>query len=202
MNLIYGTYNPAKFKSMEKMTKGLEINLIELSSLAANLEEAEENGKAPLDNATAKAMTYYNQLKQPVFSCDSGLYFENVDEEDQPGVYIKRVKGQVLTDRGMQKYYGELAKKYGGKLTAYYKNAICLVINENEIYKYDGEDLNSERFYLVEKPHEIFRDGFPLDSLSVEMKSMEYYYDLKEDKSSHLGVINGFRNFFISKLGL
>lgn len=43
------------------------------------LKEAEENGKDPLSNATQKALTYYEQIKQPVFSCDTGLYFEGVD---------------------------------------------------------------------------------------------------------------------------
>lgn len=202
MDLIYGTYNPSKFQSMGKMLKGLDIKLIQLDSFDMNITEAEENGKEPLDNAYAKARTYYNQLKRPVFSCDSGLFFDNVDEEDQPGVYIKRVKGKVLTDLEMQSYYSDLARKYGGRLTAYYKNSICLVMNENIFYRYDGEDLNSEKFYIVTKPHNVFRKGFPLDSLSVEMKSMKYYYDLDEGENDNLGVISGFRKFFIETLKL
>ncbi|GMQ58506.1 hypothetical protein AN1V17_29010 [Vallitalea sediminicola] len=202
MDLVYGTYNSSKFQSMGKMLKGLDVNLIHLDSFDMKITEAEENGKEPLDNAFAKAKTYYNQLKRPVFSCDSGLFFDNVDEKDQPGVYIKRVKGKVLTDLEMQSYYSDLAREYGGRLTAYYKNSICLVMNENTVYRYDGEDLNSEKFYMVTKPHDIFRKGFPLDSLSVEMKSMKYYYDLDEGENDNLGVISGFRKFFIEILKL
>lgn len=200
MNLIYGTYNPAKVESMTKILKGLDICIIGLGTLDIKLEEAEENGKEPLSNAAQKAMCYFKQLRRPVFSCDSGLYFEGVDEVDQPGVLIKRIHGNNLTYDEMLTYYSNLAAKYGGKLTAYYKNAICLVMSEKEIYKYDGEDICSEKFYIVDKPHEKYREGFPLDSLSVEIESLKYYYDLEDDESESLGVISGFRNFFIRSL--
>ncbi|GKX32278.1 hypothetical protein SH1V18_47580 [Vallitalea longa] len=199
MDIIYGTYNPGKYKSMVKRLKGLDINLIPLNSFDRNLEEADENGKEPLDNAIAKAQAYYRQLKRPVFSCDSGLFFDNVDEDDQPGVYIKRVKGKTLTDLGMQSYYSNLASKYGGRLTAYYKNSICLIINDNIIYKYDGQDINSDKFYIVSKPHNIFQKGYPLDSLSVNIKTNKYYYDMDEQEYNRS---NGFRKFFIRVLKL
>ncbi|MGV8984398.1 hypothetical protein [Clostridium sp.] len=35
------------------------------------------------------------------------------------------------------------------------------------------------------------------DPLSVEIESMKYYYDLEGSNSKNLGVIHGFRNFFI-----
>jgi len=164
------------------------------------LYEAEEDGRNPLDNATVKAKIYYSQLKRPVFSCDSGLFFDNVDEKDQPGNFIRRVNGRSLTDSEMLLYYSGLARKYEGKLTAYYKNAICLILNEDRFYTYDGKDLNSEKFYIVEKPHYKTCRGFPLDSLSVEMKSMKYYYDLDVGQSKNLGVIAGFRKFFARTL--
>ncbi|GCD10580.1 hypothetical protein Ctaglu_22030 [Clostridium tagluense] len=164
------------------------------------LKEAEETGKNPLSNATQKAMAYFEQIKQPIFSCDTGLYFEGVDEKDQPGVLIKRIHGDNLTYIEMLSYYSNLATRYGGKLIAYYKNSICLVMDENNIYKYDGEDIYSEKFYIVDKPHKKYREGFPLDSLSVEMESMKYYYDLEGNKSENVGVISGFKNFFIKSL--
>lgn len=200
MNLIYGTYNPSKLESMIKMLDGLDICLTGLESLDIKLKEAEETGKEPLANATQKALTYYEQLKKPIFSCDSGLYFEEVEEEDQPGVLIKRIHGNNLAYKEMVDYYSKLASKYGGKLTAYYKNSICLIMDKDNIYKYDGEDIWSEKFYIVDKPHKVYREGFPLDSLSVEIKSMKYYYDLEDDDSENLGVIKGFRDFFIRSL--
>jgi XTP/dITP diphosphohydrolase len=200
MNLIYGTYNPSKLESMIKMLDGLNLCITGLETLHMEINEAQETGKDPLSNATQKAMSYFEQIKQPLFSCDSGLYFEGVDEKDQPGVLIKRIHGNNLTYSEMLSYYSNLSTSYGGKLIAYYKNSICLVIDENNIYKYDGEDINSEKFYIVNKPHEKYREGFPLDSLSVEIASMKYYYDLEGNNSESLGVIQGFRNFFIKSI--
>jgi 8-oxo-dGTP diphosphatase len=200
MDLLYGTYNPAKLESMIKMLDGLDICITGIGTLDMKLNEAEETGKDPLANATQKAMSYFEQIRKPIFSCDSGLYFEGVEEIDQPGVLIKRIHGKNLTYEEMLSYYSDLAARYGGRLVAYYKNAICLVLDENNIYKYAGEDIYSEKFYIVDKPHKKYRDGFPLDSLSVEIESMKYYYDLEDSKSDNLGVIAGFRNFFIRSL--
>ncbi|WP_160680655.1 non-canonical purine NTP pyrophosphatase [Clostridium sp. C8-1-8] len=200
MNLIYGTYNPSKLKSMIKMLEGLDIEVTGLSGFDMKLVEAEENGKDPLDNAVEKATTYFKQIQVPIFSCDSGLYFENVKEEDQPGVLVKRIQGNNLSYREMLDFYSNLAKKYGGKLTAYYKNAICLIMDEHHIYRHDGEDIWSEKFYLVDTPHEKYREGFPLDSISVEIESMKYYYDLEDNKSENLGILSGYRSFFIRSL--
>jgi len=200
MKLIYGTYNPSKVKSMIKKLEGLDIEIKGLECLNLELQEAEESGKEPLDNAREKALTYYKQLRKPVFSCDSGLYFDDVSEEDQPGVFIKRINGNSLTYKEMLDYYSKLAAKYGGKLTAYYKNSICLVMDEKNIFEHDGEDIQSEKFYIIDKPHVNYQEGFPLDSLSVEMKSMRYYYDLEEEESENLNMMNGFRDFFRKSL--
>lgn len=200
MNLIYGTNNPSKLESMRKMLDGLKLTITGLDAYNIKLKAAEETGKDPLSNAIQKAMLYYEQIKQPIFSCDSGLYFEGVDEKDQPGVLIKRIHGNNLSYKGMLSYYSNLAARYGGRLIAYYKNSICLVMDENNIYKYDGEDISSEKFYIVDKPHNKYREGFPLDSLSVEIESMKYYYDLEDNKSENLGVLYGFRSFFIRSL--
>ncbi|MBL4938589.1 hypothetical protein JK636_23065 [Clostridium sp. YIM B02515] len=200
MNLIYGTYNPAKVASMIQMLEGLDISITGLACIDTRLKEAEESGKEPLANAKQKAMCYYKQIKRSIFSCDSGLYFEEVNEEDQPGVLIKRIHGQNLSYSEMLTFYSKLAKNYGGKLTAYYKNAICLVMNEKKIYTYDGADIYSEKFYIVDKPHKKYVEGFPLDSLSVDINSMKYYYDLKGKRSKNLGVIQGFKKFFIKSL--
>jgi hypothetical protein len=45
-----------------------------------------------------------------------------------------------------------------------------------------------------------YREGFPLDSLSVQIESMKYYYDIKDGKGENLGVILGFRDFFLRSL--
>ena len=195
MKLIYATKNNAKIQHMKEMLKGTTFKVSGLNEININLKEPLEDGLTPLENAIKKAKGYYKQIKQPVYSTDSALFFEGVDDIDQPGVFIKRINVEALSGRDFQHYYMKIAKKYGGKLTAYYKNAICVVIDENTIYTHDGADICSEKFYIVDKPHSRFDAGFPLDSLSIEIESGNYYYDIK-DYTSKGDMNNGFKSFF------
>lgn len=198
--LIYGTNNPAKLKHMKDMTKGLPVKIISLAELDMDLWEPEETSNDLLTNAEIKARGYFEQIGRPVFSCDSGLYFDEVNPEDQPGGHIRRIHGQNLKDEEFIDYYGKLATKYGGLLTARYRNSICLVMDKNTVYKYDGEDLSSPRFGLIDKPHHKYRPGFPLDTISIHLESGQYYYDLDKTKYDYVYLKNGFRNFFKRRL--
>lgn len=59
-------------------------------------------------------------LKCRFFSCDSGLYFDELDEKEQPGLYVRRVGGKELTDDEMIAYYAALARRHGEKITGQY----------------------------------------------------------------------------------
>jgi 8-oxo-dGTP diphosphatase len=167
MRFLYGTANPAKLNSMRRMLLGLDIEIIGLNDIEINVEAVDESGINPLENARLKALTYYRTTKIPVFSCDSGLYIEGIESTQQPGVHVRRVQGKVMTDEEMIAYYTEVAAYLGGYAKARYKNAICLVMSDHEIYQYDGEDISSESFFLAATPHVKRIAGFPLDSISV-----------------------------------
>ena len=179
MKLIYGTTNKAKIDFMKCRVEPLGIEILSLNDVGALKMHIEENGNSPLDNARIKALAYYNVLKMPVFSCDSGLYIDGLDDTRQPGINI-RGQDDYMDDDEATRYYSSLAVEFGGKMTAWYQNAIVLVLNETQIYEYMGEDITSERFYLVSKPHEqgVKAKGFPLDCLSVHIESGKYYYDI------------------------
>jgi len=197
MKLIYATKNKSKLKHMNKMLEGTSFEVIGLNQIEKELLEPIEDGMTPLDNATKKALGYYSQLKVPVYSTDSALYFEGVADEDQPGVFIKRFNGQDLKGRKFQEQYIKIAQKYGGKLKAKYINAICVVFDEDNIIQYSEEPIHSEEFYIVSKPHNFFEEGFPLNSLSVHIESGLYYNDMKDYKAK--GTMDeGFRQFFKS----
>ena len=209
MELLYGTTNKAKLESMRRITKILGIEIIGLKDILARpefskikLPEIDESGKNPLENAKIKAMAYYKTFGIPVFSCDSGLYFEEVLENQQPGTHVRRVGGKELSDSEMIEYYGKLAASFGGKLTAKYKNAICLVLSENEVFSSMDSSLEIEPFYLVSKPHEKVVSGFPLDALSVEIESGKYFQDLDQNLAVDKKTIEeGFSQFFKGVLG-
>ncbi len=195
MKILYGTTNAAKLESMRKTLKDLNIEILGLDSIDIENDYINETGNNPLENARIKALEYYRKIKMPVFSCDSGLYIKGLKEEQQPGVYVRRVNGKELTDEEMIEYYGGIARENGGQVFVRYENAICLVLDEEHIYEYQGNEISSEEFIIVDKPHSKRNQGFPLDSLSVERNSNKYYFDIeRREKGDKIG--EGFRKFF------
>lgn len=197
MTILYGTSNPAKLISMKKRLKALDLEIIGLKDLGKTVPDVPENGKTPLENARKKAYTYYEAFQMPVFSCDSGLYFDNVPDDIQPGVHVRNLNGKTLSDEEMLLYYSGLAKKYG-ELTARYKNAICFVKDKEHIFEAMEPSMESESFIIASKPHKngIVKKGFPLDCLSVNIKTGKYYYDLAEEELDKVAVEDGFLEFF------
>ena len=199
MKLLYGTGNPAKLSAMKRRLEKLDIELIGLNDLreqGLEIPHVPEDGDTPLENARQKAQAYYKAFQIPVFSCDSGLYFDNVPDEVQPGVHVRNVNGKCLTDEEMMEYYGGLAKQYGN-LTARYKNAICFVLDEENVYEAMEPSMESQKFILTDVPHSTIRKkGFPLDSLSIDIKTNKYYYDLSENELDQVAVEDGFLEFF------
>lgn len=196
MRLLYGTTNKAKLATMEKITKPLGIELISLNDLEGEIPLVKETGKTPLENAQIKARTYYEFFHIPVFSCDSGLYFEELEDEEQPGIHVRRVNGRELSDEEMIQYYSSLAQQHDGKLTGRYRNAIYFILNETTAYSSMDISLATEPFLLVANPHKKRVEGFPLDSLSKDLVSGEYYYDLKTKDVSTSAMDEGFKMFF------
>ncbi len=200
MELIYGTTNASKLASMQRVADLLDIKIIGLNDIDSPLPHIEEVGKNPLENAIIKAKAYYKAFGRPVFSCDSGLYFDAVDDSLQPGIHVRRIGGRELGDDEMLEYYSSMAKKHNGPLIGRYRNAICLVLDESCIYTSIDESLSTERFIMAAKPHPKRLPGFPLDSLSIDIDSGKYYYDLGDLMVDNSAVKDGFYRFFKSAL--
>jgi len=92
-------------------------------------------------------------------------------------------------------FYTGLAREIGGKKRAQYKNAICLITADGVMHEHMGDDIASKPFYLADKPHEIRKTGFPLDSLSVNIATGKYYYDLENDSKYEDDFHDGFADF-------
>lgn len=196
MKILYGTTNQAKLDSMRRITKSLGLEIIGLKDLGHPLPHINEDGKSPLENAAIKAKAYYEAFGMPVFSCDSGLYFDGLEDSPQPGTHIRRVNGKELTDDEMIAYYAGLAKQHNDRLIGRYRNAICLVADAETVFQSMDEVLATEPFVLVSEPHKKLVPGFPLDSLSVDIVSGKYYYDLKDRTVDQSAVEQGFYGFF------
>lgn len=195
MKILYGTTNKAKLQAMRTALGSFDIELIGLGDIESELPSINENGKTPLENAEIKARAYYEAFHIPVFSCDSGLYFDELKEEEQPGLHVRRINGKELTDDEMIRYYSSLAESHGGRITGRYRNAIYFILDENHHYSSMDMSITTESFILGTEPHSKRVEGFPLDSLSVDIETGRYYYDL-EVKDVSTSVDDGVRKFF------
>ena len=86
---------------------------------------------------------------------------------------------------------------------ARYRNAICFLMDDTHIYEAMEPSMESEKFILTDKPHSTIRkEGFPLDSISLDIKTNKYYYDLPEDRLEQVAVEDGFLELFKNILNL
>lgn len=173
--ILFATTNPAKIKKYTEKLKDKDIEVLTIKDLGINLKP-EETGKNAIENAYIKAKSYYDKAKIITIGMDNNLYIEELPEEKQPGTHVRRVNGKELSDDEMLKYYCNLVKEYGGKLTA--KWVYGMVI-------YDGKESreyswSKSHFYLVDKLCKKRTPGYPLDSMSIMPECNKYFVDLTD----------------------
>ena len=178
IKVLFATGNETKAK---RFSKGLEekgIEVITLKDISKEIE-VEENGKDAIENALIKARAYAKIINMPVFAMDDNLYLENVPEEKQPGMYVRRVNGKRLNDEEMIEHYINLVKIYGtgGKLTCRWVYGMAVINNGKEsTYTWSKED-----FYMVDKPSNKINPGYPLNTISINKKLNKYFTDITEE---------------------
>lgn len=179
--VLFATGNPSKVKRFSKGLLENGIEVITLNDIDTEIE-VEENGKDAIENALIKARAYANVVNMPVFAMDDNLYLENVPEEKQPGMFVRRVNGKRLDDDEMIEHYINLVKEFGtdGRLTCRWVYGIAAINNGKEsTYTWSKDD-----FYMVDVPTDKVHPGYPLDTISINKKLNKYFTDVtQEDKA-------------------
>lgn len=176
--ILFATGNETKAQRFSKglLEKGIEVK----SLLDINVDiDVEENGKNAIENAIIKARAYEKETNLITIAMDDNLYLENVPEDKQPGMYVRRVNGKRLSDEEMIEHYTNLAKEYGenGKLTARWVYGMALIKDGKE-YTYTWQKSD---FYLVDTPSDIVNPGYPLNTISVNKKLNKYFTEITEE---------------------
>ncbi len=175
MKILFATTNPAKIKKYGQKLKEKGIEVVTVKDLKQKID-VEENGKDAIENAYIKAKAYYDLTKLPTIGMDNTLYFEGIQEEKQPGTYVRRVNGKTLTDEEMIKYYSNLAKENGGKILAKWIYGM-VIYNGKEKYSYTW---TKDNFNIIDKPSSKRNIGYPLDSISINLETNKYFVDLTQ----------------------
>ena len=176
MKVLFATTNPAKIGKYKKELEANGIELITIKDLGFELN-IEETGKDAIENAYIKAKAYYDKTQITTIGMDNNLFIEELPKEKQPGTHVRRVNGKELSDDEMIKYYTNLVKKYGGKLTAKWVYGMVICSNKGrKDYTWSKDD-----FYFVDKPSIKKNPGYPLDSISVMPEFNKYFVELTDD---------------------
>lgn len=176
--VLFATGNESKAERFKKGLLENDIEIITLNDIEKNID-IEENGKDAIENALIKARAYSNVYDLPVFAMDDNLYIDDIPEDKQPGMYVRRVNGKRLNDNQMIEYYSNLAHEYGknGKLTCRWVYGIAVIKDGKEsTYTWSKED-----FYIVDKPSNKINSGYPLNTISINKKLNKYFTDMTEE---------------------
>lgn len=175
--LLFATGNVAKVNRFKDKLKEKGIELLSLKDINTCID-VDENGKDAIENALIKARAYYGETNMSVMAMDDSLYIDNVPEDRQPGLFVRRVGGTTLDDESMINYYSDLVNQYGigGKLNARWVYGMALIVDGKEYtYTWSKSD-----FWLVDTPTYKRNIGYPLNSISKNIALGKYFTDMTE----------------------
>lgn len=208
VNVLIGTTNPSKIQRFKKLLTGYDVQFFTPAMLGIS-DVPEEDGATPQQNAQIKAL-FYAQYCERVITNDSGLYFLNLPDDDarQPGLHVRTPQGVRLSDEEMIAYYSTLVHSLGGRVQAYYKDAVAVNFRgQINVYTQNEQEIRAALFDMTDIPHTLRHDGWPLDSISMYHGTQRYFVE-EADKQSQasadtvLAHANRLRHFLVQALSL
>ena len=184
--LFYATHSKNKQNTMKERLKDLNIE-VHFPDFDPNIAES---GKNEIENAIIKATTFVNQVNIPILAGDSGLYFKDTNIES-PGLVVRVSRNKPLTDSELVGHYQNLAKQNNGKITAYYKTGLALIVDG----KIHTTEIIEPEFYILDKPCPNKHPDSP-HSLAFSKKQNKYFNEMtpkefsEEDKIFRQQLIN------------
>ena len=182
--IIFATGNPTKAKRFSNGLVKHDIEVISLKDLDLKLD-VDESGNNAIENALKKARACFEKIKMPTIGMDDTLYLENVPEDKQPGLFVRRVNGKTLNDEEMIEHYLNLVKEYGidGKLNSKWIYGLA-VIDENgeeSTYTWYKDDI-----YMIDTKSSMINPGYPLNSISKYKGIDKYFTEVSEEEKEKI----------------
>jgi inosine/xanthosine triphosphate pyrophosphatase family protein len=176
MKILYATQNAAKVRNMRRRLAGTGVEIVTPDDLNLHIE-IEEDGSSVAENAMKKAEAYALEVSLPVLAADSGLWINGLPDAEQPGMYVRRVNGQLLTDDEMIDHYAALAARLGGRRKAHYVTGLAMISNGKRFCQTVPEN----EFLLVSRPNpNRFHTGNPIDVIAVDPATGSYHNTLPD----------------------
>jgi 8-oxo-dGTP diphosphatase len=176
--IIYGTANPAKVAQVRDVLEPLGFTVKGLADFNIQIT-VKEDGNTAEENAVTKALVYAVELGRPVLSMDVALYFNDLPDDKQPGLHVRRIDGDGRpSDEQLLAYYAELAASMGDRLRAYWRYAFALAWPDGRrvSFTYDTPRI------FVSRPSAQIVEGFPLESLQINPENNKYISEMDKEE--------------------
>ncbi len=195
--ILFATSNESKSKRFSEGLLKKNIEVLNLKDLNIKLED-KEDGKTAIENALIKAREGYKKSGMTTIGMDDTLYLENVPEEKQPGLFVRRVNGKTLTDEEMIEHYINLVKQYGnnGRINCKWIYGLAIVNEKGEENTYTW---SKDNFYMVDTKSNIINPGYPLNSISKYKIIDKYFTEITDEDKEKIKVSEDDVVEFISK---
>lgn len=195
--LFYATKNKSKLHNMIYRLRNYPIRVLCPDDLDIHVE-VEENGSTAVENALLKARAYAQVVKMPVIAGDSGLSIQGLPDDKQPGLYVRRVNGKVLSDDEMIAYYAGLAEGADTECIVIYDTGIAMITAHGEFTTF----FHDAPLKLVATPNtNRNHNGNPLDVIT-QVEDGRYFNDLTDAERAALTADEEarFTQFIVSHL--
>lgn len=160
MIVLIATNNKAKISKYSTILKSIGIDYITLKDMNINVK-IEEIGNTVEENSIIKAKEYYKLSNMPVIADDSGLNIDKLPKEKQPGIFVRRYKGQEVSDEELIEIYSKELEIVGGESEGTFNIAISVANSSGEIFT----KLTKHKRLFVSKPSKERVEGYPMNSL-------------------------------------
>lgn len=185
--VVFATGNQSKSKRFSEGLLKKDIEVLSLKDLQITLD-VEENGENAIENARIKARACYQKTHMPTIGMDDNLYLENVPDDMQPGMFVRRVNGKTLNDDEMIEHYVGLVKQYGknGILNGKWIYGMVVIDENGNESTYSWSKGN---FYMTDIVSDKINPGYPLNSIS-KYKAVDKYFtdELTEEEKNLINV--------------
>ena len=177
MKILYATQNAAKVHNMRRRLSGTDIQIVTPDDLNLHVDVVED-GSSVAENAMKKALAYAPLAGRPVLAADSGLYIEGLSDAEQPGMFVRRFGGRLMTDDEMIDHYAALASRLGSAANAHYVTGLAMIVDGRSFCT----SVSETEFLLVSRPNpNRFHTGNPIDVIAIDPLSGRYHNDLSDD---------------------
>lgn len=177
MQVLYGTNNPGKLKRLQAIFRDSNIEIVGPQALGIQLS-VEETGQTPLENARLKAEAFYKASGIPTFAVDSGLYLDKLPPHEQPGVFVRRVRGKELSDEEMFTYYHKLLLSLGGRSPGYWLDGIVLIDETGTMLEKEYR----EETFLTAEGSVVRVPGQPISALQIDPELNQYKSEITPEQ--------------------